>query len=42
MEILKDYLPEEMGEDEIRAVALKTIEDLKANDLPILKRLCAR
>ncbi|MBN2219882.1 MAG: GatB/YqeY domain-containing protein [Kosmotogaceae bacterium] len=31
LEILKSYLPEEMSPDEIRAVALKTIEDLKAN-----------
>ncbi|CCU84090.1 conserved hypothetical protein [Mesotoga infera] len=32
LEILKSYLPEEMSPDEIRAVALKTIEDLKANN----------
>jgi len=31
MEILKGYLPEELSENEIRAIALKTIEDLKAN-----------
>jgi uncharacterized protein YqeY len=31
MEILKDYLPEELSENDIRSVALKTIEDLKAN-----------
>ncbi|HDP78752.1 MAG TPA: GatB/YqeY domain-containing protein [Mesotoga infera] len=32
LEILRSYLPEELSLDEIRAIALQTIEDLKANN----------
>jgi uncharacterized protein YqeY len=32
LEILKRFLPEEMTVDEIRKLALKTIDDLKANN----------
>ncbi|HNS35145.1 glutamyl-tRNA amidotransferase [Mesotoga sp. SC_NapDC2] len=46
LEILKRFLPEEMTVDEIRKLALKTIDDLKANnpsDLgKVMRELMAR
>ncbi len=32
LEILRSYLPEELSADEIRAIALQTIDDLKAKN----------
>jgi len=32
LEILSSYLPEQLSADEIRAIALQTIDDLKANN----------
>ncbi|WP_292596623.1 GatB/YqeY domain-containing protein [Mesotoga sp. UBA6090] len=32
LEILSSYLPEELSADEIRTIALQTIDDLKANN----------
>ena len=46
LEILSKYLPEELSADEIRAIALQTIDDLKANnpsDLgKVMRELMAR